>query len=77
MTIQELNNKYKEEICPYCKGQCEKGIVITADTETIQAKCVDYEKDKSKVGDNRYKKPLERTAKLEKTLMGLSSSSWG
>lgn len=40
----------------------------------MYGKCIDYEKDKDKI--EGYKKPLTRTAKLERTVMGLSSPDW-
>ena len=51
MTEQEVYKEYAEKICPYCKGNCEKGIILVKDYNlcTISAKCVDYEKDDSKI----------------------------
>lgn len=42
MTQEEIINEYKEKMCPYCKGQCDKGITIVGNEYTIYAKCVDY-----------------------------------
>lgn len=76
MTQEEMIKEYQEKICPYCKGQCEKGINIVKDykNKTISAKCEDYEKDKTKI--NGYIKPLKRTAKIEKCVMQGLITDW-
>lgn len=63
-------NPYKEfakEICPNCKGECHKGIVVTYYEDMIQARCLDYIQKEEPEG---YKKPLERTAKQQRSIMG-------
>ena len=37
---KELVKCFKENICPYCKGNCKEGIIFTEDG----ARCVDYER---------------------------------
>ncbi len=69
MTEEQLFKEYTDKICPCCKGQCNKGITIVKDyaNSTVYAKCVDYEKDNTKI--EGYKKPLTRTANLSKCVM--------
>ena len=74
MTQEEMIKKYQEKICPYCKAQCNKGITVVKDKSTIYAKCVDYEKDESKI--ERYKEPIQRTAKLGHMIMPKLISDW-
>ena len=76
MTQKELFEQYKEKICPYCKGNCNKGITIVKDyaNYTTYAKCVDYEKDKDKI--EGYKRPLDRTAKIQSCVMKGLVSDW-
>lgn len=65
---------FKEKVCKYCKADCTKAIVFEEkENETIM-QCIDYKKDESKI--EGYKKPLERTAKLERTVMGVSGCDW-
>lgn len=45
MSFQKLCEKYKEEICPYCKNKKDCKICRTLDG----VKCVNYIKDKSKI----------------------------
>lgn len=70
MTTEQAYTKY---ICSNCKNtdikECE--IRTKIDNTTY---CKGYTKGDCIEG---YKEPIYRTAKLEKTLMGLSSSSWG
>lgn len=40
MTREEI---YVEKMCKYCKGNCDKGIVVFNNESTIYTKCVDYE----------------------------------
>lgn len=40
MTREEV---YIENICKFCKGNCNKGIVVFNSDSTIYTKCVDYE----------------------------------
>lgn len=72
--MQELINEYVITFCSTCKAkECDKGIVyisyIDKDTnkEIKMAKCVDYEKDETKI--KGYVKPLERTANVEHCVM--------
>ncbi len=63
------------ELCETCtERNCRGRIVETKQDNLVIIKCLDYEKDKDKI--QGYKKPLERTAKFQKTVMGLYSSSW-
>lgn len=78
MSEQELFKDFVEKVCPSCTSkctECSKGITIVKDykNKTISAKCEDYEKDKNKL--KGYVKPINRTAKYERTLMGLAL--WG
>lgn len=74
MAQEEIINEYEEKMCPYCKGKCNKGITIVEDESTIYAKCVDYEKDKSKI--EGYKNPLIRTAKIQSCVIKGLVSDW-
>lgn len=73
MSKQDLFNKYKQEICKCClnKNKNDCNINITLDST---AKCCNYKKDDSKI--KGYKKPEERTAKYNKSIMGLYNPSW-
>lgn len=63
------------KLCETCtKRNCNKRIVGTTQDNLITIKCLDYEKDIDKV--TGYKKPLERTAKISKSVMGLYNPSW-
>ena len=63
------------ELCETCtERNCKGRIVETKEDNLTIIKCLDYEKDKDKI--QGYKKPLERTAKFSRTVMGLYSSSW-
>ncbi len=62
-------------LCETCtKTNCNKNLEITKQPDMITIKCLDYEKDKSKI--QGYVKPKERTAKYSKTVMGLYNPSW-
>lgn len=74
MSQEELFKEFVEKICPYCKAKCTKGITLIKTNESIEARCVDYEKDTSKI--EGYKRPLRKTAKLERTVMGLAGCDW-
>ena len=57
------------ELCETCKKKkCNKNIIIIEQNNLKTIKCLDYEKDVAKL--KGYKKPLKRTAKLEKTVQG-------
>lgn len=59
------------ELCSSCKKQnCNKSIVIEEHENLKVIKCLEYEKDISKI--KGYKKPINRTARLEKTVMGIT-----
>lgn len=63
------------ELCKTCKkNKCNKSIVTIKEKDMTTIKCIEYEKDEEKI--RGYKKPLERTAKVQRTLMGLYSPSW-
>lgn len=74
MTQEEIVKEFKEKMCPYCKGKCNKGITIVENESTIYAKCVDYEKDKDKI--QGYVKPLERVARVCSCVMKGFISDW-
>lgn len=64
--LQDIFEKYKEEICSVCKGNCTKGICIVYG-KCLEVQCVDYEKDETKI-----KAPPEKLinrAKKQKPLM--------
>lgn len=71
---EEIIKYYTEKQCKTCKGICEKGIVVFQDKDTICARCVDYERDESKI--EKYKRPLNKTAKIQRTVMGLAGPDW-
>ena len=55
------------ELCKTCKKKkCNKNVVIMEQNNLKTIKCLEYEKDKNKT--KGYKKPLERTAKQQKTV---------
>lgn len=61
----------KIELCNSCKKtKCDKSIVITTEDNLTTIKCLDYEKDETKI--HPCKKPLKKTARLQKTVMDLS-----
>lgn len=63
------------KLCETCKKRnCNKRIVLTTQDNLMTIKCLDYEKDENKV--RGYKKPLERTARFTKSVMGLYNPSW-
>lgn len=63
------------ELCKTCtKRKCKKRIIEKQQGNIKITKCLDYEKDKEKI--QGYVKPKERTAKFQKTVMGLYSPSW-
>lgn len=69
---ENIYEAFAREMCANCKNsnECKEELRLRIDN-TI--KCQMYEKDKKIKG---YKRPLNKTAKLEKTVMGLSSSDW-
>ena len=63
------------KLCETCtKRNCKKRVVVIQENNLITIKCLDYEKDETKI--QRYKKQLERTAKISKSIMGLYNPSW-
>lgn len=63
------------ELCETCtERNCNARIIYKKEGNMTITKCLDYEKDKSKI--EGYVKPKEKTAKLERTVMGLYSPSW-
>lgn len=62
MAKNELVEYFKKEICPYCTGNCDRGISFTIDG----AKCVDYEK---KDTAKKKHKNIYVTADRDKPLM--------
>lgn len=63
------------KLCETCtKRNCKKRVVVIQENNLITIKCLDYEKDETKI--QGYKKQLERTAKISKSIMGLYDPSW-
>ena len=63
------------ELCETCKNDnCSKKIIIKEESKIKTIKCLEYEKDKDKI--KGYIKPKEKTAKIEKSVMGLYNPSW-
>ena len=63
------------KLCETCtKQNCKKNIVVIQENNLMTIKCLDYEKDERKI--KGYKKQLERTAKINKSVMGLYNPSW-
>ena len=59
------------ELCDSCKKTlCDKKMEITRQGNLITIKCLEYEKDLSKI--HGYKKQLNRTARQYHTLMNLN-----
>lgn len=59
------------ELCDSCKKTlCDKKMEITRQGNLVTIRCIDYEKDESKI--QGYKKPLSRTARQCDTLMKLN-----
>lgn len=75
MTNNERVEKYIKEYCSNCKHRkedlCE--IRISVLNDVVITKCAYYEKDKKPKG---YIKPLDRTAKVEHTVMRKLISDW-
>lgn len=63
------------ELCSTCKRvKCNKRIVVTQQNDLTIIKCLEYEKDKSKI--QGYIKPLEKTARLQPILFNGFISDW-
>ena len=63
------------KLCETCtKRNCKKRVVVIQENNLMTIKCLDYEKDEDKI--KGYKKQIERTAKINKSVMGLYNSSW-
>lgn len=63
------------KLCETCtKRNCNHSIVKIKQDNLITIKCLDYEKDETKI--QGHKKQLERTAKISKSIMGLYNPSW-
>lgn len=59
------------KLCETCtKQNCKKRVVVIQENNLITIKCLDYEKDETKI--QGYKKQLERTTKQQDTLMKLN-----
>lgn len=57
------------KLCETCKNKnCNKNLVIIEQLNLKEVKCLDYEKDETKI--KGYKEPLKRTAKQQKTVQG-------
>lgn len=63
------------ELCETCKNNnCNRRIVVKEENEIKTIKCLEYEKDREKIMG--YKRPLDRTAKFQKAIMGFYNPSW-
>ena len=63
------------KLCETCtKRNCKKRVVVIQENNLTTIQCLDYEKDESKI--KGYKKQLERTARISKSVMGLYDPSW-
>lgn len=63
------------KLCGTCKkNKCNKRLIIEEQENLKVIKCLEYEKDENKV--KGYIKPKQRTARLQRTVMGLYSPSW-
>lgn len=63
------------KLCETCtRRNCKKNIVVIKQDNLTTIQCLDYEKDENKI--QGYKKQLERTAKISKSIMGLYNPSW-
>lgn len=59
------------ELCDSCKKTlCEKNMIIVKENNLVTIRCLNYEKDESKI--HGYKRPLQRTARQYHTLMNLN-----
>ena len=59
------------ELCDTCKKTlCEKNMEIVKQGNLVTIRCLDYEKDTSKI--QGYRKPLQRTARQGHTVMNLN-----
>ena len=59
------------ELCDSCKRTlCDKNMEITKQGDIVTIRCLDYEKDTSKICG--YRKPLLRTARQCNTSMKLN-----
>lgn len=59
------------ELCETCKKElCDKNIEIKREENLVTIRCIDYEKDESKI--QGYRKPLFRTARQCNTVMKLN-----
>lgn len=59
------------KLCDSCKKTlCDKKMEITRQGNLITIRCIEYEKDSSKI--HGYKKQLNRTARQYHTLMNLN-----
>lgn len=62
-------------LCETCtKRNCNKRIMKTIQDNLTTIKCLDYEKDVTKI--KGYKKPIQKTAKLQSCVMGGLISDW-
>ena len=66
--MKDILKEFVKEICPTCKGKCERGITfILNGNKEVKCKCVDYVKDEKKI--EKTGKPLYSTAKKDKPVM--------
>lgn len=63
------------KLCETCtKRNCKNRVVVIQENNLTTIQCLDYEKDVDKI--QGYKKQLERTAKISKSVMGVYDPSW-
>lgn len=63
------------ELCKTCtERNCNARIIYKQQGNMAITKCLDYEKDANKI--KGYVKPEERTAKPQRTVMGLYGPNW-
>ena len=67
--MKDILKEFVEEICPTCKGKCDKGITFIYGIygEEKAVRCVDYIKDETKI--EKTGKALYTTAKKDKPVM--------
>lgn len=66
MNYKTALEDYKENVCKYCIGKCDKGIQVSDNGKEIYCYCGEYKKDKSKMSNvYKYEDPIV-TKRFEK-----------